>query len=157
MSQNPTQGDNSDQIRAKSHRSTRFPAVPCLTIANSLTLDQVELIITAFIPPEENRCDFEGLNNVPRICGAWVGVLPQLVRASDGGGRALPLAVAAFSSCLISEPDAGRIQIYNAAVEAVRVDLNPERRALDAALIAAVMCLTLTEVSSLVNYRSKPY
>lgn len=156
ISQKPVQEDGNHTL-AKSHWTAGLSTEPPSTIANSYSRDQVELIITAFIPPEEHPSDSEGLNNVPRICGAWVAVLPQLVRAGDGSDRVLPLAVAAFSSCLTSKRDTGSLQIYNAALEAVRTDLSPGRRTLDATLIAAVMCLTLTEVSIAASQCSKPY
>lgn len=133
-----TQDDSDHSIRT-AHEQFTFADELCCN-------GHIERIVSAFIPQEERPCDLEGLNDVPRICGAWVGVLPQLVRTTQTRDRVLSLAIAAFSSCLRLKPDASSIQIYNTAVEAVRDKLSTQERELNAALIAAVMCLTLTEV-----------
>jgi hypothetical protein len=133
-----------------SHRSIRTPHEPFILTAKSCCNDQIERILSAFIPQEESPCDLNDLNDVPRICGAWVGVLPQLARTTQTRDRVLSLAIAAFSSCLNLKPDARSMQIYNTAVEAVRDELSIQGRELNATFIAAVMCLTLTEVCVLI-------
>ncbi|CRG88526.1 hypothetical protein PISL3812_05557 [Talaromyces islandicus] len=91
-------------------------------------LDVIERTVSTFIPQEEILCDWDKSNKVPRICGAWVGVLPQLARTTQTRDRVLSLAIAAFSSCLELKPDVRSIQIYNTSIEAVRYELSTQGR-----------------------------
>jgi hypothetical protein len=103
--------------------------------------------MNAFIPQEELACIFQDSRDVPRICGAWVGVLHKLAQYPHARyDRVLSLAIEALFSCVTTKPYAASVQTYTAAIEAVRTDLIVPNHVVNAELAAAIMCLTLAEV-----------
>ncbi|KAJ6027700.1 hypothetical protein N7499_001158 [Penicillium canescens] len=109
--------------------------------------DWIESIMNAFVPQEELPCTFQDSKDIPRICGAWVGVLPNLAQNPQARyGRVLSLAIEALSSCVTSKPYAASIQTYTAALEAVRTGITVQNNLVNAEVVAAIMCLTLAEL-----------
>lgn len=102
----------------------------------------------AFVPQEELSSILQDSKDVPRICGAWVGVLPELVQhRRPHSDRALSLSIEALFSGVTVKPCAASIQAYNAAIEAVREAITPPKHLKNTAEVAtAIMCLTLSEV-----------
>jgi hypothetical protein len=110
----------------------------------------IEAITQAYIPREETCSIYPAANDVPRVCGAWVGVLATLVEGpcppSSRYERVLAPAVTALSLCLTSKSDAQKVQSYASAIDALRSDTQILEEALDAEFAAAIMCLVLAEV-----------
>jgi hypothetical protein len=109
----------------------------------------IEAIAEAYIPREEICAIDAAVSDVPRVCGAWVGVLATLVESSTSSSRyerVLAPAVTALSLCLSSGSDMQKVQSYASAVDVLRSDTKVLEEGLDAEFAAAIMCLFLAEV-----------
>lgn len=106
----------------------------------------IESITTAYIPSEELSHIYPASNDVPRICGAWVGVLPVLAeKRSTRYDSILSPAVTALSSCIAPKSYIQSVQNYSFAVDILRSTVQ-QVKVLDAEFAAAIMCLFLAEV-----------
>lgn len=116
----------------------------------------LESITTAYIPSEVLSHIYPASNDVPRICGAWVGVLPILAeRRSTRYDSILSPAVTALSSCIAPKSYIQSVQDYSFAVDVLRSAVQ-QVKILDAEFAAAIMCLFLAEVQSANGLLSKP-
>jgi hypothetical protein len=119
-----------------------MPISLCIGTRKSL----IESITKAYIPQEELSHIYPAPNDVPRICGAWVGVLSILAeRPSTRYDSVLSPAVTALSSCITSKSYTQSVQDYAFAVDVLRSDIQ-QLKLLDAEFAAAIMCLALAEV-----------
>lgn len=87
----------------------------------------------------------------PRICGAWVEVLPDL---RSGGGTpdlVLSTAIEALATSILTQtlsPNSDNVesfQSYELALRSLRKSVVVDRR-FDTELLASIMCLSLVEV-----------
>ena len=110
--------------------------------------NRIKSIMDAFVPQEELSCILQDSKHVPRICGAWVGVLPKIVQHCHAASDcALSLSIEALLSSVTLKPYAASIQTYNAAIAAVRKAITlPKHLGFTAEIATAIMCLTLSEV-----------
>ena len=136
--------------------SCRSNAGEPTTIARPLAapLDCLITFIVRRYVPEPNHRLFRGIGDdpPPRVCGAWVEVLPDLV--ANSVNPALPAAISAFALALLSGgPDkSGSIlsghEAYSLALRSLRLELRttPKNGSLPSELAAAIMCLLLAEL-----------
>ncbi|KAF9888459.1 hypothetical protein FE257_008566 [Aspergillus nanangensis] len=112
----------------------------------------VDLIIQSYIPQEE----LPSLKNPSddlrsRICGSWVGVLPDLNR-HPGSDPVLLTAVDALATSIMSLQPPQELayiesaQSYLTAIQTLRKDLHVAHRSCDSEVLAAIMCLSLAEL-----------
>jgi hypothetical protein len=120
--------------------------LPCIGTRKSL----IQSITKAYIPQDELAHIYPASNDVPRVCGAWVGVLSILAEGSSSRyDSVLSPAVTALSSCITSNSYAQSVKDYSFAVDVLRTDTQ-QLKSLDAEFAAAIMCLALAEVSFLI-------
>lgn len=131
---------------------------PCTLFTEPYYNDWIESIKDAFVPREEFFSILHDSKSVPRICGAWVGVLPKLVQSPQfHHNHALSQSIKALFFCVKLKPYAASIQAYTTAIKAVEMTIKlPKHLVNTAEVTAAIMCLTLSEVFSKcpINYIS---
>lgn len=124
-------------------------AGPCTLVTRPLYEDVIESILDAFVPRQRLPFVIQEPKEVPRICGAWVGVLDKLVQNRQPRyNRVLSLGMAALSSTVRLEPYTASIGTYSAAINALRTDIFVPENLSDPEVVATIMCLTLAEVLS---------
>lgn len=114
----------------------------------------IALVVRSYVPQDTDifiNNDFRPTNQ-PRICGAWVEVLPNL---RSGAGRApdlvLTAAVEALATSILTQklnPNRDNVesfQSYALALRSLRKSVGVDRR-FDTELLASIMCLSLVEV-----------
>jgi hypothetical protein len=132
-------------------RRAGFSLPPPMNIAGIDHGFRIESIIEAFMPNGELSCNYSDSDDVPRICGAWVAVLPRI--AEDPDDRTLSTAVRALSSSISSKADnqsaafQESVHAYTTAVVTLRANIQKTRHRFNDKIAAAIMCLTLVEVT----------
>ena len=87
----------------------------------------------------------------PRICGAWVEVLPNLRSGGATPDLVLATAIEALATSILSQklsPNSDNVesfQSYELALRSLRKGVAVDRRC-DSELLASIMCLSLVEV-----------
>lgn len=87
----------------------------------------------------------------PRICGAWVEVLPSLRSGGSTSDLVLTTAVEALATSILAQklnPNMDNVesfQSYELALRSLRKSVVVDRR-FDTELLASIMCLSLVEV-----------
>lgn len=91
------------------------------------------------------------ITNQPRICGAWVEVLPNLRSGGSTPDLVLTAAVEALATSILTQklnPNRDNVesfQSYELALRSLRKSVAVDRR-FDTELLASIMCLSLVEV-----------
>jgi hypothetical protein len=116
--------------------------------------DFIALVVRNYVPQGAAADTNNGLISInqPRICGAWVEVLPNL--RSGGGSTSdlvLTAAVEALATSILTQklnPNRDNVesfQSYELALRSLRKGVAVDRR-YDTELLASIMCLSLVEV-----------
>jgi hypothetical protein len=115
----------------------------------ALPLNHLITVIIRSYAPDSVVSSFSGAPSQPRICGAWVEVLPEL----DGNDETLSMAIAAFATSILDGGPTRRqssnesFKAYGAALRALHHALRgAQGKRFPDELAAAVMCLLLAEV-----------
>lgn len=113
--------------------------------------DAANLIIRSYVPENE----IPWLNNIrntqPRICGGWVVTLPELLVVYNSD-ELLPAAVKTLALSIVSKQQHRREtsptirQFYGSTLRLLQQSLTQQGSGYTAEHLAAMMCLTLTEV-----------
>ena len=109
-------------------------------------------VFRSFVPDSSQDSSGAGGVPPPRVCGAWVEVLPLL--ASSGSNEALSSAINAFAAAVMSGGTGSTTMVssaresYSQALSALRNELRfaPKAEALPSQIIASIMCLLLAEL-----------
>lgn len=112
--------------------------------------DLITTIIQNYVPETEIAKAVNGSESTPRICGAWVEVLPELVESDTG--TALSSAIKAFAVSIQSRgpkhsaPISAALEAYSLALSSVNDALQIPYAAFPIELGAAVMCLLFADL-----------
>ncbi|KAG8352488.1 hypothetical protein FVEN_g9564 [Fusarium venenatum] len=124
----------------------------CLTrtIAPAIQ-DAANLIIRSYVPENEIPWLNQIQDTQPRICGGWVATLPELLVVS-GSDELLPAAVKTLALAIASKRSQLRVisptlwQSYGSTVKLLQQSLSRCGGSCNNEHLAAMMCLTLTEL-----------
>ncbi|RFU23710.1 hypothetical protein B7463_g12628, partial [Scytalidium lignicola] len=137
--------------------SNKEMTVDCLTTMSSrlnrTSIDELTALVVWHYTPE---CELSWLSSVwstsrPRICGAWVEVLPSIT----GLGCHEPLLSSAIKALAVSIRNKGQgesawksdsIEAYGSALRSLNKGLRVITNTPSHELVAAIMCLTLAEL-----------
>ncbi|KAJ4127387.1 hypothetical protein NW765_017339 [Fusarium oxysporum] len=138
----------------KKSRMTRRTTNPENCLTRTLTpaiQDAANLIIRSYVPENE----IPWLNNIrntqPRICGGWVVTLPELLVVYNSD-ELLPAAVKTLALSIVSKQQHRREtsptirQFYGSTLRLLQQSLTQQGSGYTAEHLAAMMCLTLTEL-----------
>ncbi|KAJ4263248.1 hypothetical protein NW764_016158 [Fusarium oxysporum] len=143
-------------IRSTTKKSpmTRRTTNPENCLTRTLTpaiQDAANLIIRSYVPENE----IPWLNNIrntqPRICGGWVVTLPELLVVYNSD-ELLPAAVKTLALSIVSKQQHRREtsptlrQFYGSTLRLLQQSLTQQGNGYTAEHLAAMMCLTLTEL-----------
>lgn len=93
----------------------------------------------------------------PRICGAWVEVLPNLRNGGSTPDLVLSAAIEALATSIMTQklnPNSDNVesfQSYEMALRSLRKSVAVDRR-FDTELLASIMCLSLVEVCPVIIF-----
>ena len=135
----------------ETHSWSEYP----VTVHSALSMPLVHiisLVVRNYVPdPELLPAQTEISVSQPRICGAWVEVLPELTCYAEGQGP-LSAAVNCLAISILSGgpvrkiPVANGLEAYGAALRALGKNLQPSDGTIPTHIVASVMCLLLAEV-----------
>jgi hypothetical protein len=120
-----------------------------LTAAPPLN-DLILTIIDNYVPETDALKLISSVEASPRICGAWVEVLPDLV--GNDTDKALDAAIRAFAMSILSRgpkpsfPVSAGLEAYDRALISVNAALRSPYSDFPVVIAASVMCLLLAEV-----------
>lgn len=129
-------------------RLTRTPAPAVQDAAN--------LIIRSYVPENEIAWLGQAQDVQHRVCGGWVATLPKLLTFS-GSSQILPAAVKTLALAIASRypyerPTNPAIwQSYGSTVRLLQQSLGNSVGVCNGQYLASLMCLTLTEVSEIIQ------
>jgi hypothetical protein len=112
--------------------------------------DLILTIIDNYVPETDALKLISSVEPSPRICGAWVEVLPELV--GNDTDKALDAAIRAFAMSILSRgpkpsfPVSAGLEAYDRALISVNAALRSPYSDFPVVIAAAVMCLLLAEV-----------
>jgi hypothetical protein len=141
--------------------ANRVPKQECRltrTLAPAIQ-DAANLIIRSYVPEDEIPCLSQIQDVQPRVCGGWVATLPELLIVG-GSDEVLPAAVKTLALSIAFKYPHHRStnptiwQSYGSTVELLQRSLSRRSSVCNGEHLASMMCLTLTEVSSVVPYLS---
>jgi hypothetical protein len=114
--------------------------------------DFIALVVQNYVPKDTATGIYNDFStNQPRICGAWVEVLPNLRSAGGTPDLVLTAAVEALATSIKAQklnPDRDNVesfQSYEVALRSLRKSVVVDRR-FDTEVLASIMCLSLVEV-----------
>lgn len=115
--------------------------------------DSIALVVRNYVPQDtitatsnERICTKQ-----PRICGAWVEVLPSLRNGGGTPNLVLSAAIEALATSITTQklhPNSNNVESfrsYETALRSLRKSVVVDGRS-DAELLASIMCLSLVEV-----------
>ncbi|EED21360.1 conserved hypothetical protein [Talaromyces stipitatus ATCC 10500] len=148
------------KVQENAHASVQQGLQPSLNPSRESLLarpshdDFIALVVRNYVPKDSVTSIDNDLHftKEPRICGAWVEVLPSL-RSGRGGTRNLVLtaAVEALATSILTQklyPNRDNIesfQSYELALRSLRKSVTVDQRS-DVELLASIMCLSLVEL-----------
>ncbi|KXX76123.1 hypothetical protein MMYC01_206304 [Madurella mycetomatis] len=112
--------------------------------------DLIAVIVQNYVPDAEISMAVEGIESSPRICGAWVEVLPDLIGSDTSA--ALASAIKAFAMSIQSRgskhsvPISAALEAYSSALGLVNDALWVPYDSFPVELGAAVMCLLFADL-----------
>ncbi|GAB1311452.1 hypothetical protein MFIFM68171_01662 [Madurella fahalii] len=112
--------------------------------------DLITVIVRNYVPDRENSAAIGGSESSPRICGAWVEVLPDLIGSDTSA--ALTSAIKAFAVSIQSRgpkhsvPISAALEAYSSALSSVNDALRVPYDSFPVELGAAVMCLLFADL-----------
>jgi hypothetical protein len=102
------------------------------------------------VPAPEATIDSGDIESLPRVCGSWVEVLPELVRRDSN--KALASSIEAFAMSILcrgpkrNAPISAGLEAYDKALSSVNDALRCPYDSFPVEIAAAVMCLLLAEL-----------
>ncbi|KAJ5624890.1 hypothetical protein N7510_001199 [Penicillium lagena] len=154
-----TQGDpgkksHNTQISNAGHEVLQAP-LQLSSLAQSKKDDQIAILVKNYVPEDEipyiKDCPDDKQS---RICGAWVEALPTLSNQTNQDS-VLPAAIESLATSLMHQNPQRNGHIidsthsYHKAIQALRHGFDATDCPFHAEFAAAIMCLSLTEVSKL--------
>ncbi|KAK5992301.1 Kinesin light chain 1 [Cladobotryum mycophilum] len=113
--------------------------------------DIISVVVQNFTPMMNKRSVFSGEGEAPRICGAWIELLPSL-SSSPLPEKALSASVKALGICILARGHKGRAPMSEAlaahckALSSLHKSLLHVGSADSNVLVAAIMCLIISEL-----------